>query len=68
MDDAWEKLELWRLDYNSRKPKSALEGLTPMSIQQATVWRRNMYVETTIPEPATVYLFGKAHNHGNVAF
>lgn len=29
MDDAREKLELWRLDYNSHRPHSALGGLTP---------------------------------------
>jgi putative transposase len=29
MEDAREKLEIWSLDYNSRRPHSALRGLTP---------------------------------------
>jgi len=37
-----------------------------MSMLQANVWKRNMYVETTIPKPETVHLLGKAHNPGSV--
>jgi putative transposase len=29
IDDAWEKIEAWRRDYNEARPHSSLRNLTP---------------------------------------
>jgi len=47
MDDAKEKIKLWREEYNSLRPHSSLDGFTP-----------NEFIETLILTPNSLVLTG----------
>jgi putative transposase len=50
MEDATEKIEGWRMEYNCFRPHSSLEGMTPDEVVE-------MYQMK--PETSTLYMYEK---------